>query len=190
MDHILQTRKIWPFERQYTQPSANVFFVSFFSYRSSVLCSCTKFIELKAVIGSKTAIYLVINFQKNWGKWLRSAASKYMARPTVFTIFIFNMFFLPCRVWRWPMELLLTALGKLLIIRLIWVFIYLVLLIGKKLKKMEQNLISSKWDLMFSGNNLTPCWSAHTWFLKNQFGKIEFNELDFYCLCSLQKSIT
>ena len=36
-----------------------------------------------------------------------------------------------------------------------------------------------------------------TWFLKNQFGKIKFKELqfqvyfelDFYCLCSLQKSI-
>ena len=24
-----------------------------------------------------------------------------------------------------------------------------------------------------------------TWFLKNQFGKIKFDELDFYCMCSL-----
>ena len=32
--------------------------------------------------------------------------------------------------------------------------------------------------------------SVHTWFLKNQVGKIKFDELDFYCLCSLQKSIS
>ena len=40
----------------------------------------------------------------------------------------------------------------------------------------------AKLGILFP-NALSIC----TWFLKNQIGKIKFGELDFYCLCSLQK---
>ena len=42
--------------------------------------------------------------------------------------------------------------------------------------------------------DVTGCWSLPllicTWFLKNQFWKIKFDKLDYYCLCDLQKSIS
>ena len=47
---------------------------------------------------------------------------------------------------------------------------------------------SVRKNVFFSFLGLLPLLIC-TQFLKNQFGKIKFGELDFYCLCSLQKSI-